>query len=285
MGGKHHHHHHGGRRFGRRFGVDVIDSAPDYVTSDCYREVLPDGTIRWRCPPEGIAPSMGDASYPIGYYKESDAMGDAGELSDAVHPLGPDTRWFRRQGFSGLTLDMSPDYVTNNGYRQKLKDGTWRWVMPNDPKRRIKKKGDAGDILPTLVTADTARAYIAETDTGYNTLDTTITSAGVPPEFLAAWKATYLGWKAFSNTTAPNVSFFTAKAAMDQTDRWVETLGKFSVQFHNLSPSSPVPTMPSAPGQGIPDKSAASLISGTTGLIVAGAVLAAVLFVGPHFSK
>ena len=214
MGG-HGHHGGGGRRrgFGRRgFGVTVLDASPDYVTSDCYRERLPDGSYVWRCPDGAM-------------------------------------------GFPASAYD------------------------------RVAIRSDAGDIMPTLVTAETARAYIAETDAGYDTLNTTINSSRVPDDFKAAWTATYVGWKAFSDAARLSVGFFTAKAVMDQTDRWVQTLGNFSVQFHALSPSSPVPTMPSPPGQGVPDKSAASFLSGTTGLIVAGTVLAAVLFIGPHFSK
>jgi hypothetical protein len=294
----------------------VLDAVPEYVDTECYIERRADGTYVRRCPTSaevmgfgdpvsafgnvninsevgGVNTSLGanrggvedparvtDAGYPIGYLKYSEG---AGELSGKMRPEDAAAAWFKSQRFAAMTFNHGPDYMTNtSAYRKRLPNGSWRWCYPGDEARGLT---DAGDILPTIVTADTAKAYIAETDTGYDTLDKTIAGTTVPQEFQTAWKATYVGWKGFAAAANASVGFFTAKAVMDQTDRWVQTLGQFSIQFHALSPSSPVPTMPSPPGQGVPDKSAASLLSGTTGLVLAGAALAAILVLGPRFSK
>jgi hypothetical protein len=301
MAGPHHHGGGGSRRRFRRGGfgpINVIDAVPEYVDTECFVERLPDGTFRRRCPsdeangfgdPRSAFSSVDlhseggdlhDAGYPIGYLKYSEG---AGELSDTRHPADRAADWFRQQRFAAMTFNHGTDYMTNvSAYRKRLPTGSWRWCYPGDEARGL---SDAGDILPTIVTADTAKQYIDETDTGYDTLDKTIASTTVPQEFQTAWKATYLGWKAFAGAARASVGFFTAKSVMDQTDRWVQTLGQFSIQFHALSPSSPVPTMPAPPGQGVPDKSAASLLSGSTGLVLAGAALAAILVFGPRFSK
>ena len=301
------HGHHGGGGGRRRlrvgrggFGpINVIDAVPEYVDTECFVERLADGTFRRRCPSSeamGVNASLGsnrggvydparadDAGYPIGYLKYSEG---AGEFSNVRR--GPDSaaEWFQKQRFAAMTFNHGEDYMTNvSAYRSSLPGGSWRWQYPGDPTADAKGLTDAGDILPTIVTADTAKAYIAETDTGYDTLDKTIASTTVPQEFQTAWKATYVGWKGFAAAANASVGFFTAKSVMDQTDRWVQTLGQFSIQFHQLSPSSPVPTMPSPPGQGVPDKSAENLLSGSTGLILAGAALAAILVFGPRLSK
>jgi hypothetical protein len=141
---------------------------------------------------------------------------------------------------------------------------------------------DAQGILPTIVTGSDARNYIDETDTGYNTLDASIQASGVAADFKTSWAATYAGWKTFSMAARASVGLLDAKAVMDQTDRWVTTLGNFSTQFHALSPGSTVPTMPVPAGQGVPDTSTAALLSGSTGLVVAGAVLAGILVFGRY---
>lgn len=215
--GKGHHHggHHGGRRrFGRSFGtVDVVDSFPDYVTSDCYRELLPDGSFVWRCP-ERIGEAMG---YSPEYLRVSDTMG-------------------------------------------------------------------AGDILPTFVTPDDARKAIDETDAGYERMNIAILGSSTPPEFKASWGLQYAGWKTFATGARATVGFLNTKAVMDQNDRYQSQLADWNKSFALVGGKAPGPA-PADPGQGVPDKNAASFLSGSTGLVLAGAALAAILVFGPRFSK
>ncbi len=213
---------------------------------------------------------------------------------------GPRSRRGGRGGFAVDVIDYVPEYVDSDCIIERFPDGTFRKRCPTPdalgfsdaggPIGYLKYSGGAGDILPTIVSSDTAKAYLDETNTQYETLDAAVQSSkdlgtAAGGQFLAAWTATFVGWKAFYNTAKASVGFFTAKSVMDQTDRWVATLSQFSSQFHQLSPSSPVIT-PSAPGQstgGATDFG--SLLKGSTGLVVAGAALAAILIFGPRLSK
>jgi hypothetical protein len=209
-------------------------------------------------------------------------------------------RFGRGRGFGVDVVDYVPEYVDNECWIERFPDGTFRKRCPpvealgfsdaGGPIGYLRYSEGAGDILPTLVTADTAKAYLQETNTQYETLDQAIQHAqwpGQPPgDFIIAWTGTLVGWKAFFNTAMATVGFFTAKSVMDQTDRWVSTLAQFSSQFHMLAPSSPVPTAPAPPGQGTGGPTdLGALLKGSTGLIVAGAALAAILVFGPRLSK
>ncbi len=207
-------------------------------------------------------------------------------------------RFGRGRGFGVDVIDYVPEYVDSECWIERLPDGTFRKRCPpvealgfsdaGGPIGYLRYSEGAGDILPTLVTADTAKAYLGETNTQYETLDQAIKSSStpLPADFLTTWTGTLLGWKAFFNTAIATVGFFTAKSVMDQTDRWVQILAQFSTQFHQLSPSSPVPTTPSPPGQGTGGATDfGALLKGSTGLVVAGAALAAILIFGPRLSK
>jgi hypothetical protein len=202
------------------------------------------------------------------------------------------------RGFGVDVIEVVPEYVDNECWIERFPDGTFRKRCPpvealgyddaSGPIGYLRYSEGAGDILPTLVSSDTAKAYLAETNTQYETLDKAITSSAtpLPADFLTSWNGTLLGWKAFFNTATATVGFFTAKAVMDQTDRWVQILSQFSAQFHQLSPSSPVPTTPAPPGQGVGGQTdLGSLLKGSTGLVIAGAALAAILVFGPRLSK
>jgi hypothetical protein len=139
----------------------------------------------------------------------------------------------------------------------------------------------AGDLFPTFVTPDDARHAIDETEAGYDRLNATILGSSTPPEFKASWGADYVAYKAFAAGARASVGFLNTKAVMDQNDRYQQKLKDWSTSFA-LTSGSPAPgPAPSAPGQGTGEQmTLSSLFSGTTGLIVAGAALAAVLLLG-----
>lgn len=144
----------------------------------------------------------------------------------------------------------------------------------------------AGDIFPTLVTADDARRYIQETDTGYIRLNAAIvgTAPGsVPPAFQNAWTVQYAGWTRFRIDALPSVTFWNAKAVFEQNDRWHKALEDWTEDFRKLG-GAPGPS-PLPPGQGTGGPDIAAAIPNLTKLVAVAGVAAAVLLLAPKLIK
>ena len=110
-----------------------------------------------------------------------------------------------------------------------------------------------------------------------------LASTSAPPEFKASWGLQYATWKTFATGARATVGFLNTKAVMDQNDRYTSQLQDWGKSFALVGGQAPGPTPPAA-GQGVPDSSAASFLSGSTGLILAGALLAGIVVFG-RFSK
>jgi hypothetical protein len=154
---------------------------------------------------------------------------------------------------------------------------------PSDPDIFVERRelDEAGDLLPTFVTADDARRYIDETDTGYSRLNTAIATSSASPDFKAAWAIQLAGWTTFATGARATVGFLNAKAVMDQTDRWAAQLQDWSAAFAKAGGMAPGPAPPS-PGQGTGKPTS---LGDLTGLIVAAGVVAAIVIFGPRLAK
>ena len=91
------------------------------------------------------------------------------------------------------------------------------------------------------------------------------------------------GWKTFATGARATVGFLNTKAVMDQNDRYTAQLGDWAKSFALVGGTPPGPIGQPA-GQGVPNNSLGSLLSGSTGLILAGALLAGVVVFG-RYSK
>jgi hypothetical protein len=141
---------------------------------------------------------------------------------------------------------------------------------------------EAGSILPTFVTADDAKRYIDETDTGYDRLNVAILASSAPADFKTSWALQLGGWKTFSVAARASVGFLNASAVMDQTDRYGKQLEEWRASFEKIGGNAPGPA-PVAPGQGVPSSS--NTLGAATGLIVAAGVVAAIVIFGPRLAK
>lgn len=140
------------------------------------------------------------------------------------------------------------------------------------------------DIFPTWVSADDARRYIAETDTGYARLDGAIVTSNVPDTFRKGWAIQIAGWRAFRDDALPSVGFMNAKAVFQQNDRWHKQLEDWNTDFRKLGgvPSGP-PPLP--PGQGTTGPATEGALPKITTLVVAAGVVAAIVVFGPKLMK
>lgn len=201
-----------------------------------------------------------------------------------------------RRGFGGRTvvLDYGPDYFDPGCVRVLRPDGTYEYRCPptsysdamgvfrGGPYYLQSDTMGAGDILPTFVTPDDARKAIDETDAAYERFNLSVlASTTAPPEFKASWGVQYAGWKTFATGARATVGFLNTKAVMDQNDRYQAQLGDWSKSFALVGGVAPGPA-PAAPGQGTGEP---LTLGGMTGLLVAGAVLAAVVLIAPHITK
>ena len=196
-------------------------------------------------------------------------------------------RGFRR-GFGSVTvLDSLPDVIESDCYWERLPDGTRIRRCASDEVSgpgaaycRYAEAMGAGDLLPTFVTPDDARKAIDETDANYERLNIAIlASTSAPPEFKASWGLQYAGWKTFATGARATVGFLNTKAVMDQNDRYTSQLQDWGKSFSMVGGTPPGPvSQPS--GQGTPTTGIASFLSGSTGLVLAGAALAGILVFG-----
>lgn len=139
--------------------------------------------------------------------------------------------------------------------------------------------GEIGDILPTIVTADDARAYIRETHAQWARVDQDVRgSVGSTDEaFRRSFATDYTAWLTFRDDALEKVSFFNAKATMDQTDRWNAKAGTWRTALGQAGAKVTGPG-PIVPGQGVPgDPASSSLV---TWLVAAAIVVAGVFAVG-----
>ena len=198
----------------------------------------------------------------------------------------------RRGGFGSVTvLDTLPDVIESDCYWERLPDGRMVRRCPTDaqgPGASYVRYSDAmglgaGDLFPTFVSPDDARKAIDETDAGYERMNIAIlASTSAPPEFKASWGLQYATWKTFATGARATVGFLNTKAVMDQNDRYASQLQDWGKSFALVGGQAPGPTPPAA-GQGVPgETSLGGFLSGSTGLILAGAALAGILIFGRY---
>ena len=143
--------------------------------------------------------------------------------------------------------------------------------------------GEAGDILPTFVTAADAERYINEVNTAYASLNQAISLSQVSSDFKASWDLQWQGWIGFATDARSTVTFWNAKAVMQQTDRWHEQLKNWYTGFQSAGGKPPAPP-PIPPGQGIPDPHPTNVTDFTKLALVIGGVAAIVVF-GPKLAR
>jgi hypothetical protein len=189
-------------------------------------------------------------------------------------------------------LDTLPDVIESDCYWERLPDGRMVRRCASDEAsgpgaaycRYAETMGlEAGDILPTFVSPDDARKAIDETDAGYERMNIAIlASMNAPPEFKASWGIQYATWKTFATGARATVGFLNTKAVMDQNDRYASQLQDWGKSFSLMGGQAPGP-VPPTPGQGVPSEtSLGGFLSGSTGLILAGAALAGILVFGRY---
>lgn len=214
--------------------------------------------------------------YPLGTHVVRRVDDDAGKMGRSTSHRGTSFtggnrrkfRGFRGAGTSIVYLDRVPDVIydcprTLNGI-----------CYPEFQ--------EAGDILPTFVTPDDARKYIDEVDSGYNRLDSGISTApNLTQDFKTSWGIQLTTWKAFAIASKASVGWLNTKAIMEQTDRFNDQLKNWFTEFTKLGGSGVGP-MPTTPGQGIPGT---TQVSDVTKLVIAGSVLAAIVFIAPKLLK
>lgn len=137
----------------------------------------------------------------------------------------------------------------------------------------------AGDIFPTFVTATDAQNYLNEVNTAYTAMNLAVTTSNVADDFKQSWAIQWQGWIQFSTDARASVSFWNAKAVMQQTDRWQAQLKNWSTQFQSIGGKPPAP--PIGPGQGIPDPPGGGTVNDLTKLAIAIGVTAGIILVAP----
>jgi hypothetical protein len=201
----------------------------------------------------------------------------------------------RRRAFGGRlggvdVVDYLPEAIELDCYWERLPDG--RMVRRCPPRVaeamgpgaaycRYSESMGAGDILPTFVTPSDAIAAINQTDSGYQSLNQAIQSSpNLQPSFQASWAIQFASWLAFSGPAKASVGILNTTAVMQQNDKFQQQLvdwtGSFKAMGGAISGPAPLPPGQAAPGEA----SLSSLLSGSTGLILAGAALAGVLLFG-----
>lgn len=140
----------------------------------------------------------------------------------------------------------------------------------------------AGDLLPTFVSASDAQRYIDEVNTSYTTMNQAVSLSQVASDFKASWDLQWQGWIHFATDARASVTFWNAKAVMQQTDRWADQLKNWYASFQKAGGQPP--PAPTTPGQGIPDPNATSVGNLTTLALVVGGVAALVIF-GPKLAR
>ncbi len=139
---------------------------------------------------------------------------------------------------------------------------------------------EAGDLLPTFVTPDDAKAYISETDSGYNRLNATILASTVSPAFKEGWIVQLASWKTFATGARESVGWLNTKAVMEQTDRFARDLADWNTSFTKAG-GVPVGPSPGQPGQGTdkPD------LGGITNLVLAVGGVALLVILAPTLMR
>lgn len=142
---------------------------------------------------------------------------------------------------------------------------------------------EAGDIFPTFVTAADAERYVNEVNTAYTSLNQAVSVSQVSPDFKASWGLQWDGWIHFATDARSTVTFWNAKAVMQQTDRWNEQLKNWYAGFQQAGGKPPAPP-PIPPGQGVPDPNPITVGDFTKLALVIGGVSALIIF-GPKLAR
>lgn len=188
------------------------------------------------------------------------------------HRRGPSGRRFRRGGFAPVFVDVYDGICDDDR------------VCPLDTPATLDDAMGAGDILPTFVTPNDARAYIDQTNAGYESLNGSVTASQVPDAFKSQWGQQLANWRAFASSAKASVGWLNTTAVMQQTDRWAQDLKNWDAQFQAAGGKDIGPP-PLSPGQGTPNPSSGNVFHDVTWLLVAGGVLAAIIVLGPHFKE
>ena len=145
-------------------------------------------------------------------------------------------------------------------------------VAGEDP-AAVAVTGDVGDWIPTFVTADDAKRYVREYDAQWDRVTQDVERVGdkMPADLKQSWAVDLEAWHKFRDDAIAAVTFWNAKATMEQTDRWASKLIEWrkALEKANVPVTGPGPV---TPGQGLGGQSGGILGSGWAqlALLVAG---------------
>lgn len=124
--------------------------------------------------------------------------------------------------------------------------------------------GDIGEWIPTFVTADDARRYVREYDAQWDRVLQDVVRVGdkMPAELKQSWAVDLEAWRKFRDDAIASVTFWNARATMEQTDRWASKLIEWrkALEKAGVSVTGPGPVIP---GQGLGGQAGGSAILGS----------------------
>lgn len=132
------------------------------------------------------------------------------------------------------------------------------------------------DILPTLVTPATARAYLAEVRGTFERLASVVRASGAPDSFRRAFALFEDDFGAFNQRTEAHLdemaAWLDAKGVSEQIDRYADAVADWQRRFGEYGLPNPLPS-PVPSGQGS-DRDKADT-SGLVAVLAGAALLAA----------
>lgn len=130
--------------------------------------------------------------------------------------------------------------------------------------RQAVATGDIGSWIPTFVTADDARRYVREYDSQWERVRADVDRAGdkISPDLRQSWAVDLEGWRKFRDDAIASVTFWNARAIMEQCDRWASKLIEWRKAFEkaNVPVTGPGPVIP---GQGLGGQAGSNAILGS----------------------
>lgn len=199
-----------------------------------------------------------------------------------------------RRGFGGRTvvLDYGPDYFDPGCVKVLRPDGTYEYRCPPTSDAMGVFRGgpyllysDVGDIFPT--SPQLIRSAVVAEDGNWNALYaamiTALASGKVTSVYTNGFTDKRAGWQFFRDSVLADTPISSDEASR-QIDQWKNERANWAKDLESKSGVS-LPILDQAPPPQAPPTTAASLLDKSTGLILAGAALAAILVFGPHFSK